>query len=267
MNFGPSAWCTQEILSGALAPARLILQPAWAGAAALEIQADLISGQKTGFFLDQRANIQLAAGLVRSQVAARGASPFRARPFRILDLCCYVGQWASQLAAAVSASGVEVEATLVDSSVKALELAGANARAQGASVILEKRDVLETLRALPERHYDAVICDPPAFVKKKKDLPAGLAAYAKLNREAMRRLAPDGCFVSCSCSGLLSDDDFRSALARAAAGNADLDLRFVARGAHAGDHPQLPQFSQGSYLKCWIGLSAESLSASKGERA
>jgi 23S rRNA (cytosine1962-C5)-methyltransferase len=245
-----------------LAPARILVQPgaplAPSGAsgrefdqvAGLELRADLIGGQKTGFFLDQRSNLRLAAEIVRAR------RPNGDRPLRILDLCCYVGQWGAQLAATAIASGLRAEVTLVDSSAKALALAVENARAQGAEAIAEKRDALETLRELPERSYDVVVCDPPAFVKKKKDLPTGQAAYAKLNREAMRRLAPGGLFVSCSCSGLLGEEDFRAALARAQAANDDLDLRFVARGSHAADHPQLPQFPQGSYLKCWIGASA-----------
>ena len=251
--------------AGGLADIEILLQPAVSGRPAVRLRVDLIGGQKTGFFLDQRSNLQLAA-----QLAGQLADPLvrPGRPLRILDLCCYVGQWGAQLAAALKTSGgtsegapggPPIEVTLVDSSAKALELAVANVRAQGAVAFAEKRDVLESLRELPERSFDVVVCDPPAFIKKKKDLPAGQAAYAKLNREAMRRLAPGGLFVTCSCSGLLLEEDFRESLARAASANEDLDLRFVARGAHGPDHPQLPSFPQGSYLKCWIGLSASTM--------
>lgn len=239
-----------------VAPATLQLERAYGDGPPVELKADLLGGQKTGFFLDQRANVARAAHLMAGRFGPLASSPGRAdRPLRILDLCCYVGQWGSQLSAAARTLGLEVETTLVDASASALRLAAENVEAQGARAIVERRDALESLRELPARAYDVVICDPPAFAKKKKDLPAGQAAYAKLNREAMRRLAPGGVFATCSCSGLLGDDEFREAIARGAAANPDLSLRFTVRGSHAPDHPQLAEFPQGSYLKCWIGLA------------
>ena len=237
-----------------LSPASVLLQSSALGVKAVAMQADLLGGQKTGFFLDQRANIRLAASLL----------PNRRGPLRMLDICCYVGQWSAQLTAAAKSAGLAVESTLLDSSAKALELAANNVRAQGADVRIEKRDALGTLSALPPRSFDVVVCDPPAFAKGKKHLPAAQAAYAKINREALKRLAPGGLFVTCSCSGLLTEEDFRAALARAFAANEDLDMRLVARGGHAPDHPQLPQFPQGTYLKCWVAVSAKGEAACSG---
>jgi 23S rRNA (cytosine1962-C5)-methyltransferase len=176
------------------------------------------------------------------------------RELRVLDICCYVGQWGTQLAHLAAAAGLRAEVTLVDASAKALEIAARNVESHGGTANPQKLDVLEDLGRLPRQGYDVVICDPPAFIKKKKDLPTGTMAYQKLNREALRRTAGQGgLFVSCSCSGLFTEEDFRGMLARAAAGH-EGEVRWIVRGSHSPDHPQRPEFPQGTYLKSWMGL-------------
>jgi 23S rRNA (cytosine1962-C5)-methyltransferase len=231
--------------------AKIVIQPGLPDLKPLVFTVDLITGQKTGFFLDQRLNVHLASGVARElmrQMVAEGRSEIR-----ILDLCCYVGQWGTQLAHLATSLGLKAEVTLADASQKALELAAGNVEAHGQTARPHKMDVLNDLPKLARRGYDIVICDPPAFIKKKKDLPTGSQAYFKMNREAMRRVAPGGLFVSCSCSGLFNEEEFRSMLAKVVAGH-EGEVRWLLRGSHSPDHPQRPEFPQGTYLKSWIGL-------------
>jgi 23S rRNA (cytosine1962-C5)-methyltransferase len=212
----------------------------------LTFNADLLEGQKTGFFLDQSANVELALQRLGGIRPARGA-------LRILDLCCYVGQWGAQLARYFRAQGLEVEVTGVDSSRPALELAATNVEAQGARFMPLKGDVLKDLESLPAESFDLVIADPPALIKSRKDIPAGKHAYLQLNTQAVRLLRAGGGIVSCSCSALLEEEDFLAALSKAATRNQAV-VRWVGRGAQAPDHPVLAEFPEGRYLKAWIGI-------------
>ena len=232
---------------GAEGPISFLVQSAAVETEGLTLQCDLLGGQKTGFFFDQRANLRSTA-----EHLARVWRQARPERVRILDLCCYVGQWGAQLAAVARQEGIRSEVTIVDSSAAALQLAELNVRPFAESCQAVKADVLKDLSAIPVGHYDVVVCDPPAFIKKRKDMPTGIQAYTKLNREAMRRLTPTGTYVSCSCSGLLSEDDFRSALRRAAQ-QARANLVWVAHGLQGADHPVRFEFPEGQYLKAWLG--------------
>ncbi len=218
----------------------------------LPMLVDFLGGQKTGFFLDQRVNIKNLVEFLPGWLVARD----RNLPIRVLDLCCYVGQWGTQLAAALKSYGFSAEVTLVDASQKALETASKNVAMAGGQPVVQKMDILEDLHRLPSGFYDLVICDPPAFIKKKKDIPQGIQAYSKLNREAMRRVSAGGFYVSCSCSGLFEETDFRQMLAQSAA-RCQKEIRWLYRGFHSADHPQRPEFPQGTYLKAWIGVSVQ----------
>ncbi len=209
----------------------------------VKLFVDLIHGQKTGFFLDQRDNIHALLRAMKLQKSQPGSA------LRILDLCCYVGQW-STYAAAVKEG--PIEATLVDSSKSALERAISNVEAAGGKAHGVLLDVVAPWEGLPYNEYDVIICDPPAFVKKSKDVPAGLKAYTKLNAQALRYLAPGGLYAACSCSGNVSESDFKGALA-AAENKAKQRLRWFYQGGQAGDHPRFINFPEGQYLKCWIG--------------
>ncbi|RYZ76614.1 MAG: class I SAM-dependent rRNA methyltransferase [Proteobacteria bacterium] len=229
----------------------IVVQPAFESMKPVLFDVDFIGGQKTGFFLDQRSNVALAAKAVRE--LARDAAR-EGRTLRILDLFCYVGQWGTQLAAVATEAGAKVEVTLVDASMKALELAAANVTRAGGTPTILKLDILDQLGTAVEKEtFDIVICDPPAFVKKKKDLPTGTQAYVKVNKEALRKAKPGGLFVSCSCSGLFDETEFRGMLSRVTAAYFR-PIRWFARGSHGPDHPQRPEFPQGTYLKSWLGL-------------
>src|SRR6185437_1403611 len=164
---------------------------------------------------------------------------------RILDLCCYVGQWSAQLAHAFSSgsSSPKIRVTAVDASQTALDLARENimAAALKSEVQLIKGDVLKDLAGLPDHSYDLVICDPPALIKSRKDIPAGKHAYLQLNTQVFRLVRSGGGVVSCSCSGLLEEDEFLATLSKAAYRNS-ASVRWVARGSQAPDHPMLAEF-------------------------
>ena len=148
-----------------LAMSKVIVQPGMPSLAPLIFTADLITGQKTGFFLDQRFNIHIASQFVYDIVLEKRA---KNQPLRVLDLCCYIGQWGAQLAHLASSLGVQAQVVSVDASQKALDLAKINVEAHGGTCDTRKMDVLDALPSLDERAFDVVICDPPAFIKRKE---------------------------------------------------------------------------------------------------
>jgi 23S rRNA (cytosine1962-C5)-methyltransferase len=197
--------------------------------------ADLLSGQKTGFFLDQRENRRFLARWVRRRPGAR-----------VLDLCCYSGGWGLR---ALSEGAGHV--TFVDESREALRLLQAGLEANRISpgrTRVAAQEVFAFLAADPER-YDVVVADPPAFVKSRPNLAKALKAYQRLNRLAWQRLAPGGVLITCSCSHLLAPDEFLALLGRAVA-KAEGMAQVVYRGGQAADHPQLLSMPETGYLKC-----------------
>ena len=224
-----------------LSQAHILVRPA-SGTEPIVFEADLVSGQKTGFFLDQTANVAQWVGLWTPP----------AGKVRILDLCSYVGQWSAQLARAYRQQGREVEVTAVDASATALEFARQNVKAQGAQFTGIKGDVLKDLEALPERSFDIVISDPPALIKGRKAIPAGTRAYLQLNTQVFRLVASGGGVVACSCSSLLEEEVFVQQLSKAAHRNGR-QVQWVGRGGQAPDHPALSEFPEGRYLKAFFG--------------
>ena len=212
----------------------------------VSMSCDLKEGQKTGFFLDQTHNIQLAARLFKNWAQTQ-----EKRTLRVLDLCCYVGHWSTQLTRVLKSLGFEVEVSLVDVSKTALAFAKKNAEREGAKVLVHEMDVATGLGELPSSHYDIVIADPPAFIKSKKDIPVGKHAYVKMNTHAFRMVKKNGFVASCSCSGLLEEEEFRDAIRKASLRNFS-EVRSVLRGGHAADHPTLMQFPEGFYLKMYV---------------
>ncbi len=225
-----------------LSRCRIRVRPAW-GTDPTIFEVDLVNGQKTGFFLDQTANVALWANLWKPEL----------RKIRILDLCCYVGQWGAQLTRAYRAQGIEVELTGVDASETALELARKNVEAQGARFTAMKGDILTDLTGLADRSFDLVIVDPPALIKGRKAIPAGTHAYLQVNTQAFRLVAERGAVVSCSCSALLEEESLLQQLSKAAYRNRR-QVRWVARGGQAPDHPVLAEFGEGRYLKAFMGV-------------
>lgn len=211
------------------------------GKGGIPFQVELVGGQKTGFFFDQASNVEL---LLRYLPA------ITIQDLRVLDLFCYVGQWGAQIAHAVKAQGRGCEVHLADASESALALAKQNVLPWTSQVTTHEVDIVERLGSLPE--CDVVICDPPAFIKSKKDHGAGLRGYLKVNAGALEKVSRGGLLVSCSCSHHLSDEDMIEVLQKAEQ-RSGRRVRWLARGCQAPDHPIRLNFPEGRYLKAWIG--------------
>ncbi|RRQ22318.1 class I SAM-dependent rRNA methyltransferase [Thiohalobacter thiocyanaticus] len=196
-------------------------------------EVSLQSGQKTGWFYDQADN----RGRLRRYAA--GA--------RVLDVFSYVGAWGVQAALAGAS-----EVICVDSSREALERAAHNAVINGVGDRLQTRqgDAFEALKALREadERFDLVILDPPAFIKRRKDIEAGTEAYQRLNQLAIRLLGRDGFLVTASCSHHMQSGAFRQAVHRAAR-HVDRRLQILEWGQQAADHPRHPAIVETDYLK------------------
>ena len=188
-------------------------------------------GQKTGWFYDQAENRRAVLPL------ARGA--------RVLDVFAYLGAWG--LAAARAGAR---EVVCVDSSAAALALLEESAAANALAVRTLRDDAFDALAALREagEKFDLVIVDPPAFVKRKRELPKGIAAYRKLNQMAMQLLDRDAILVSCSCSYHLPLEELVSVIQQSAR-HLSRFAQVLTVGGHAPDHPIHPAIPETRYLK------------------
>jgi len=200
----------------------------------LRFIADVSSGQKTGFYLDQREN------RARLRSLAGGKS--------VLDLFSYSGAFSISALAGGARRAVDV-----DSSDAALSLAGEHRRVNGFPVEAAdfvRADVFEDLRrrAAAREVWDIVVCDPPAFAKKRGDLSRAARGYQDVNRLAMSLVAPGGWLLTCSCSGLLSSDLFQKIVFSASL-EAGRPFALVARRGAGADHPVSLDCPEGEYLK------------------
>lgn len=199
----------------------------------LRFQVPATTGQKTGWYFDHRANRARLAPYVQG--------------LHVLDVFSYAGAWGLQALRAGAAS-----VTAVDSSGAALDTLQANADANGLGdrVTTVEGDAFEVLQALrQERHrFDVVILDPPAFVKRRKDIKAGLAGYRRLNQLALQVLEKDGNLITASCSAHVDERALLDEVLGAAR-HVDRTLQVVARGGQAPDHPEHPAIPETRYLK------------------
>ena len=212
----------------------------------LKFQADLLHGQKTGIYLDQRENyVAVARWAERCGKMTSGAG-------RILD--CFSSTGGFALHAARYAQTVEA----VDSSEHAIATAQANAEANGiANIQFRQADVFEFLagaspianRGSPR--YSMVILDPPAFAKTRRAVEDAARGYKEINLRALRLLDPGGVLVTCSCSHHMSEADLFGSVAQAAL-DAGRTLRVLDRRTQAGDHPILLTVPETHYLKCLV---------------
>jgi len=195
-------------------------------------QVDLLGGQKTGFYFDQRDNRQALA------IYCRGR--------KVMDAFCYSGGFGI---AAARAGAREV--VFVDSATSALELAEANAErnATGVRTTFVEGDAVALLeRGTPGEPFDIISVDPPAFARSKKHLPAALKAYEKLNALALRALPQGGLLVTSSCSHHVGRELFVEML-RHAARKAKRSVRLLELRSQAKDHPVLLTMPETEYLK------------------
>jgi len=202
----------------------------------LSFRVDLLHGQKTGHFLDQKENHLVLRGLVQGK--------------EVLDCFCYSGSWGIH-AAAFGAARV----TCVDISDRAIALARENASHNGLASIMECEavDAFERLRSLKSegKSFDVVVLDPPAFIKSRKVLKEGMKGYFTINRRAMELLRPGGHLITCSCSFHMEREMFRDLLASAAQ-QAGRQMRLVEVRSQAPDHPVLLAVPETEYLKCFV---------------
>lgn len=201
----------------------------------IRLQIDLREGQKTGYYLDQRENRHEAAKYMRGR--------------SVLDVCCYVGGFG--LAAA---KGGAAEVLGIDGSQRAIDQAKHHAELNGLSNIrYETGDCFQTLEQYvrERRQFGAVVLDPPRFAGSRRSINQALQAYHRLNKLAMQVLEPHGILVTCSCSGLVTREDFRQVLVGAAR-KAGRDLQLLDQRGAAVDHPVRLACPETEYLKCLI---------------
>jgi len=200
---------------------------------------DLGTGQKTGFYLDQRVNRQRAASWAEGRTVA--------------DVCSYSGGFS-----VAAASAGALRATAVDVSAGALELARANASLNGVGerVTTVRANAFEWLEAeaAEGRAYGMVVVDPPRFARTRRGIPSALQAYERLNRLAVACLEPGGVLLTFSCSGRVPEGDFASAVCRGAA-STGRNVRVLERLTQAPDHPVSVTCPESAYLKGLVCLA------------
>lgn len=218
---------TKGVLAGESAPEVVVTMNG------LRFVFDLLEGQKTGGFLDQRENQKAA------QSYARG---------RALDCFTYAGGFALGLSARCDS------VLAIESSEEALRIAQRNSEMNGASNIEWKQancfDFLKAADQAADR-FDMVVLDPPAFARQRSNLDSAMRGYKELNLRALKILNPGGYLVTCSCSYHVTEPDFLEAIASAAM-DAHRTVTVVERRTQGRDHPILLTVPETHYLKCLI---------------
>ncbi len=199
----------------------------------LRFQVSALTGQKTGWFYDQRANRSRLGAYIQDK--------------SVLDLFSYAGGWGITAAAQGASCAI-----CVDASAPAIEQVEINAQLNQQQDKVEAvcSDVFKYLRQARagNRHFDVIIVDPPAFIKKAKDKRAGLEAYQRVFSMAMQVLSKDGILFACSCSSHLEDHELQMAVQRAAR-HLDRQAQFLELLQQSPDHPVHPMIPQNRYLK------------------
>jgi 23S rRNA (cytosine1962-C5)-methyltransferase len=211
-------------------------------------RVDFEAGHKTGFFCDQRDNRRLLASFCREKT--------------VLDLCCYTGGFAVQAKKLGGAS----EVTGVDLDADALELAKENANLNQVRIKYAQADAFNYIRDMSAggRTFDIVVLDPPKLIRSRAELEEGTRKHFDLNRLAMRLVAPGGIMLTCTCSGLLTHDEFlrliyasarqagreiSPATADRGARHAIRDVQILAKTGAAADHPVATNCPETEYLQ------------------
>jgi 23S rRNA (cytosine1962-C5)-methyltransferase len=219
----------------------------------LAFQYDANSGQKTGAFLDQRANYAAAQEWARKLGANSRDRAGQARDGdgRALDVCCYQGGFALHLAQVCS------QVTGIDASHASLEVAERNLEANRARLTAQvdwvEGDAFQILRDWSDSSetFDAIVLDPPAFAKTHRAVEGALRGYKELNLRALRMMRPGGLLVTCSCSHHVGWTELEAAVASAAI-DAGRRVRLLQRRGAAPDHPVVLNLPETEYLKCLV---------------
>ncbi len=223
-----------EWLRGERAEPIEVEEGARAGSSALRYEVSLLTGHKTGHYLDQRENRAHAARF------AAGA--------RVLDAFSYDGLFGIRAALAGAESVL-----CLDQSQDALERLERNAERNGVAGRVRgvRANAMHDLRARSEagERYELVIVDPPAFAKSRREAEGALRGYRELNRRALTLLVPGGVLVTCSCSYNVDRATFIGAIAQAAL-DVGRDARIFRASGAGPDHPVLASLPESEYLKC-----------------
>ena len=197
-------------------------------------EVPLVGGQKTGWFFDQYDN----RGRMLRYIPGK----------RVLDVFSYVGAWGIQAVTHKARASV-----CVDSSNAALTLATRNAMLNDVQIDTRVADGFDALRELHTagEKFDVVILDPPAFVKRKKDLMAGREAYQRLNQLGMQVLERDGLLITCSCSYHMPAETLLAGI-QSASRHLDRQAQVLEQGGQSADHPVHPAIPETSYLKAFF---------------
>ncbi len=200
-------------------------------------------GHKTGFFCDQRDNRKLLAEQVRDKT--------------VLDICCYTGGFAVQ----AKRIGQAREVTAIDLDEGPIAIAKQNANLNQVRINVAQADAFTYLRELHRsgRTFDVVVLDPPKWIRSRAELEEGIKRHFDLNCLAMKVVAPTGLLLTCTCSGLLVEDEFMRMLA-AATTRVSLErpirTRLRAMTGAASCHPVAFDCQETKYLKAaWVDIS------------
>jgi 23S rRNA (cytosine1962-C5)-methyltransferase len=200
----------------------------------LKLEADLLRGQKTGFYLDQRDNYAAVARLAQGK--------------RVLD--CFSNQGAFALACAQAGAK---EVTAVEVSAEATEAIRRNAKANGLSVQAIEANVFDYLAAQERgtQRWDLIILDPPSFTKSKEKLGDALRGYKEIHLRALKLLNPDGLLATYCCSHHVNRGEFRGVINEATV-DAKRTLRQLEMFSQSGDHPIISTIPETEYLKGFL---------------
>lgn len=204
----------------------------------LQFPVDPMSGQKTGFFFDQRDNRAFFRRWTEGQTRAR-------KDFRVLDTFCHAGAWGLG-----ALKGGAAHVTFVDSSAPALDAVRQVARKLGMESKVEciQSDALAAMKQMKSGSFDLIALDPPALVTSKKSFTPGMKAYRELNVEAIRLVAAGGALSTSSCSYHMQESSFEEMVQKSLA-EAGREGHVLQRGFMSADHPVLPAMNEGRYLK------------------
>jgi 23S rRNA (cytosine1962-C5)-methyltransferase len=221
-------------------------QKGWIGAASdpiitisengIKLRVDLENGQKTGYFLDQKDNRKIVAGLSHGMA--------------VLDTFTHTGAFGLN---AWKGGALSVES--VDISEDAVKTVNENIALNGASSVMTAvtADVFDLLKAHEKegRRYDLIVLDPPAFTKSAKMIEKAYGGYKEINLRAMKILNPGGYLVTCSCSHFFDADHFYHMIQNSAM-DAHKTVQILEKRGPGPDHPSLSGYPESDYLKCAV---------------
>jgi 23S rRNA (cytosine1962-C5)-methyltransferase len=202
--------------------------------AGIKFELNLIQGQKTGFFLDQRETRFLLEKISTGRDC--------------LDVFCHNGALSLGLA-----KGGAKSVKAIDESGAALQMAMRNAELNGMKVDFEEADAFKALRAMSDKgeRYDLIVLDPPSMTRGQQALGDALRGYKELNLRSIKMLPPGGLLVSCSCTQAVGEEDFLATI-QSAAVDAGARLQELTRLGQPEDHPRHPAMPESRYLKVFV---------------